>query len=464
MFYVFGIRMVNTLAQEKTMNLKTYITSFAIFASLISFSQEKWTLDECVAYAIEHNLQVKNTAYNNDSSKETYRQSIRNLLPSVSGYTDYTIRYGRSADPNTNNYINTDFYSNNYSLGANLDLFRGFQKLNTIKASKFIYKATQEDVLQQKFLLAFRVMSAFYDIRFYEGLVANSLEQLEISQGNYDLVQKQVELGMMAGADLYEAESNLLGDKFLVTQNKNLLANAKLVLMQEMNLTDASSIEIQETLEQASPEYTENVSLDSLYQTARGFVPLVKSQEYRVTAAKKQLHASRGSLFPSLSLVAGYGTSYFETNVDQNGNVIPFKTQFNDNSSKYVGAQLNIPISNGWSAHSGAKQQKIAYLQAKNNLEIQEQELFKLLQQLVQDNQALLAEFDQSTQKMKAQELAFTIAQKRYEKGLINALELFQAKNLYGVAQNENLQVGLKLKVNQSTIDFYSGLPIFNIN
>ncbi|MDF0714868.1 TolC family protein [Muricauda sp. 334s03] len=444
------------------MNLKIYITSLLLLSSFIGISQEVWTLEECVDYAIEHNLQVKNTSYNNESSRESYRQSIRDLLPSVSGSTDYTIRYGRSADPQTNDYVNTEFFSNNYSLNASLDLFRGFQKLNTIRASKFIYKATQEDILQEKFLLAFRVMSAFYDIKFYEGLVANTLEQLEISQANYDLVEKQVELGLMAGSDLYEAESNLLGDKFLLTQNRNQLANAKLVLLQEMNLTEASDINIQETLEETS--MNEDVTLDSLYQKARGFVPLVKSQEYRVNAAKKQLQATRGDLFPSLSLFAGYGTSYFETNVDENGNVIPFKTQFNDNQSKFVGAQLNIPISSGWSNHSRVKQQKIAYMQAKNNLEIQEQELFQLLQQLVQDNQALIAEYEQSAKQVESQQLAFTIAQKRYEKGLINALELFQAKNLYGVAQNQNLQVGLRLKVNQSTMDFYSGLPIFNIN
>ena len=446
------------------MSLKTYIVSLFFFASLIGFSQETWTLDECVAYAIEHNLQVKNTNYDKDSSKESYRQSIRDLLPSVNGSTNYTINYGRSADPNTNDYVNTEFFTNNYSVGANLDLFQGFQKMNTIRASKFIYKATQEDVLQQKFLLAFRVMNAFYDIKFNEGLVANSLGQLEISQANYDLVKKQVELGMMAGADLYEAESNLLADKLLVTQNRNQLANAKLVLLQEMNLMEQNDIVLQETLDPISVEANSAISLDSLYQTARGFVPLVKSQEYRVSAAKKQLQATRGTLYPSLSLTAGYGTSYFETNVDENGNIIPFKTQFNDNASKYMGAQLNIPISNGWSAHSRVKQQKIAYLQEKNNLEIQEQELFRLLQQLVQDNLSFTVEYEQSNQKVKAQQLAFDIAQKRYEKGLINALDLFQAKNLFAVAQNENLQVGLKLKVNQSTIDFYSGLPIFNIN
>ena len=454
--------MDSSLAQDKIMSLKTYITTLLLFTAFIGVSQEVWTLEECVDYAIEHNLQVKNTAYNNESSRESYRQSVRDLLPSVNGSTDYSIRYGRSADPQTNDFVNTQFFSNNYSLNANLDLFRGFQKLNSIRASKFIYKATQEDILQEKFLLAFRVMSAYYDIKFFEGLVANSLEQLEISQGNYDLVQKQVELGLMAGADLYEAESNLLGDKLLLTQNRNQLTNAKLVLIQEMNLTEVSDINLKESLEETM--VNEDVALDSLYQSARGFVPLVKSQEYRVTAAKKQLQATRGGLFPSLSLFAGYGTSYFETNVDENGNVIPFRTQFSDNTSKFVGAQLNIPISNGWSNHSTVQQQKIAYMQAKNNLEIQEQELFQLLQQLVQDNRALIAEYEQSAKQVESQQIAFTIAQKRYEKGLINALELFQAKNLYGVAQNQNLQVGLRLKVNQSTIDFYNGLPIFNIN
>jgi outer membrane protein TolC len=290
------------------------------------------------------------------------------------------------------------------------------------------------------------------------------LEQQEISQANYDLVNKQVELGIMAGADLYEAESNLLGDKLLVTQNQNLLANAKLILLQELNLTGVDDIVLQESLQALPEETTESVSVDSLYETARGFVPLVKSQEYRVSAAKKQMQATRGGLFPSLSLVAGYGTSYFETNTDDDGNIIPFRTQFKDNTSKFVGAELSIPISNGWANHSRVKQQKIAYLQAKNNLEIQEQELFQLIQQLVQTHNSLLVELDQSNKRVQAQELAFTIAQKRYEKGLINALDLFQAKNLYGVAQNENLQVGLRLRVNKSTIDFYSGLPIFNIN
>ncbi len=446
------------------MNIKFYISALFFIATSTVFSQKAWTLDECVAYAIEHNLQVKGTTYTKDSNKESYRQSVRNLLPNVNAFTDYRFNTGLTEDPQTGVLVNREFNNANYSLSANVDVFQGFQKLNAIKAAKYILKASEEDIVQEKFLLAFRVMSAYFDIKFNEGLVTNSLEQLEISQTNYDLVKRQVELGVMAEADLLEAESNLLSDKLLVTQNQNILAISKLTLLQQMNLTDTNDINLQiEEKAVENSDLEEGIGVDSLYATARTFVPLVKSQEYRVKAAKKQLQSTRGTLYPSIRVVAGMSSRFSETNTDDNDVIVPFSDQISDNFARFVGAELSIPITNGWSNRSRVKQQKIAYLQAKNNLVIQEQELFQLIQQLVQTHDALIAEYDQSNKRVQAQEIAFQIAQKRYEKGLINAIELFQAKNLFGTAQNQNLQVGLRLKVNQSTIDFYRGLPIFNI-
>ncbi|TDS12594.1 outer membrane protein TolC [Maribacter caenipelagi] len=447
------------------MNQKFKITAFlllSIWGSILA--QESWTLDECVTFALEHNLQLNDFKYTNQSNRETYRQSVRNLLPSVNASSSYLINYGRAEDPNTGTFVNLDFYSNNYSLESSIDLFQGFQKINAIKASKLLFKATQEEVLQQKYLLAFRVMQAFYDIQFFEGLVAISKEQLTVSQSNYNLVEKQVELGLKAGADLYEAESLLLTDKLNVTQSNNQLATAKLTLIQEMNLENTSDIEIQKDLEEIATELnSQEMKSDAVYTEAREFIPMIKAQEFRAEAAKKQVAVSRGRLYPSLSFFAGIGTGYFETFRDTLGNTLPFREQFRDNTSQYIGVNLNVPISNGWSARSRVKQSKIEKLRAENNLKTQEQELFQAIQKLVQDYNSLLVELVQSNQKMEAQNLAFTIAQKRYEKGLINALELFTAKNLYASAQNENLQVKLRSEINKSTLDFYRGLPVFNI-
>ena len=428
-------------------------------------AQEKWTLEACVSYALEHNLQLNDFKYTTQADRETYRQSIRDLLPRISGSSDYVINFGRSTDPFTNDVVTTDFFSNRYSLESSIDLFRGFQKINTIKASKLLYKATQEETLQQKYLLAFRVMQAFYDIQFFEGLVAISKEQLAVSQSNYDLVKKQIELGLKAGADLYEAESLLLTDKLNLTQSKNQLIAAKLKLVQEMNLEDTTDITIQKNLPNTTINTdTHAIQSDSIFVQAKNFMPILKAQELRAKAAKKQVAATRGGLFPSLSLFTGVGTGYFETTRDTMGVTVPFRDQFRDNTFQYIGVSLNIPISNAWSARSRVKQQKIERLRAENNLDLQEQVVFQAIQTLVQDYHALQVEFEQSTQKMEAQQLAFTIAQKRYEKGMINALELFTAKNLFAGAQNENLQVRLRSEINKSTLDFYRGLPVFNIN
>ena len=447
------------------MKLKHFSYLLIFLGSTTLCSQKVWTLDECVTYAIENNLQLNDFDFNTQANKETYRQSIRNLLPTINGFVDYSINFGRSINPEDNSFVNTEFFSNNYSIQSSFDVFQGFQKINTIKASKFLYKATQQESLQQKFLLAFRVMSAYYDIQFIEGLITISEEQVEISQTNYNLVQKQVELGVMAGADLYEAESLLFQDKLLLTQNENRLKAAKLTLIQAMNVDGESDISIQpELISTGESEVSAAAVSDSIFVAAKGFLPSIKAQNYRVKAAKKQLASTRGGLYPSITLQGGIGTGYFETITDTLGVTVPFRDQFRDNTFRFIGARLNVPVFSGWATRSRVKQQKISLERAKNNAKVTEQELFQIIQQLAQEHDALIAETQQTLRASESQRLAFNIAQKRYEKGMINAIELGQAKTLFATAQNQNLQAQLRLKVNNSTLDFYRGLPIFNIN
>ena len=232
-----------------------------------------------------------------------------------------------------------------------------------------------------------------------------------------------------------------------------------------MNLEGVSTIYLKTDVLDIQENLVETTKTDSVYTKAQAFLPSIKSGQLRVKAAEKEVAIARGGLYPSISLFAGYGTGYYETNIDDiSREIISFKNQIRDNASRSVGVSMSIPISNKWSGRSQVKQQKIALQQAENNLKIQEQELYKLIQQLVQEKSALEIENLQSIQKLKAQELSFSIAQKKYEKEMISAVELYQAKVLYTTAKNENLQVQIRLKVNQSTLAFYQGLPVFTIN
>tara|TARA_R110002124_G_scaffold57700_9_gene161471 strand:- start:31014 stop:32360 length:1347 start_codon:yes stop_codon:yes gene_type:complete len=445
------------------LRLKAFLLLLSFFTLKVQ-AQSSWSLEECVAYAMVHNLEVKDFEYVSQSGKENYRQSIRNLLPRIDASTGYNINYGRSTDPFTNDVVTNEFFSNGYSLSSSIDLFQGFLKMNAIKTSRFIYEANLQKTLQQKYLLAFRVMRAFYDVRFYEELVEVAKGQTEVSQANYNLVKRQIELGLKAGADLYESESLLLSDKLNLTQSENKLELAKLQLMQEMNLEDRDNFYVaRKKQEDGFQQVFQAIHTDSIYQQAESFLPLLKAQEFRVNAARKQIDVNRAYLYPSLSLYANIGTGYFQTTRDTLGNTIEFRNQIRDNTYRAVGLSLNIPISRGWSTRSRIKQSKIDLLRVENNFEIQKQTVYNDIQQLVVENKALQNEYAQSLQKVKAQELTFLIAQRRYEKGLISILELTSAKNLFSAAQNENLEVGLRLEVNNSTIDFYRGVSLFNI-
>src|SRR5680860_708211 len=160
-----------------TMKFKYLTLIFSICLGSV-YSQQTWTLDECVAYALEHNLRLRDNQLNIASSEESYRQSYREFLPGASASVGYGVNFGRSTDPFSNDVITTDFFSNSYNIGASIELFTGFQRTNTIKANRYILQANQAETVQEKFTLAFEVMQAFYDIRFYKGLVDISEEQL----------------------------------------------------------------------------------------------------------------------------------------------------------------------------------------------------------------------------------------------------------------------------------------------
>lgn len=442
-----------------------YALIFIFLNPMLVLAQKSWSLDECINYAIENNLSIKDFKYSEDSGQETKRQAYRNLFPRISGNVGYSIQYGRSVDPNNNTFVSTDFFSNNYSINASVDIFNGWQKLNTIASAKFIHKALSEETLQEKYMLAFRVMEYYYNVLYFKKAVEIFKAQEQISKTNFTFVKRQKEMGIKAGADVYTAESAFMTDKLKLTQAINNLQLAKLQLAQEMNLENPLQIQINEipTLGRKEKQNDSIHSVKHIYNKATLFIPSIKASKARVASAKKELAISRGALAPMLSFSLGYGTGYYETNVDDTGKIISFNKQLKDNASTSVGVNLRIPIFQAWSRRSNIKQKKIALLQAENSFELEKQELRKIIEQLIQDYRSSISEYEQTQQQEKARELSFKIAQKKYSNGLINAIDLNTEKNLYATAQNENLQVELKLKVQEQTLLFYRGIQVFNI-
>lgn len=178
------------------------------------------TLDECMAYAVEHSPVVRQQDYTNRNYRQDYIESVAALVPSVSGSVSATTSFGRSVDPETNTYTDVSNLSNNYGVSGQMPVFAGFTGINTIRAAKVMRLMGVEELQRVKDEVALNTMQAYFDVVYYTESVRLAREQLETSTGNLAKSRKLLELGLKSAADVAEQEAQCASDDYLLTQQE----------------------------------------------------------------------------------------------------------------------------------------------------------------------------------------------------------------------------------------------------
>lgn len=437
-----------------------YCVAFFFFGIQQQYSQKKWSLEECVNFAFQNNLNFKNNSYDYEIKKENYKQSKRSFLPRLDASSGYSINYGRSIDPNTNGYTNTSFFSNSYSLSASLDLFAGFRKWNTIFYDNYQQKATEQSLLKAKQELKIKVLENFHQALYTQELLFITKEQLVISKTNVKIIDTKISLGLKAKSDLYAAKALLLSDSLEVLKAKNAVISSKLQLIHTMNLPQ-KEISLQATISTRINKEIAFVKSKTIVNKALGHMPEIKEQELLVKAAKKQLTITKSFLLPSLHLRAGFNTGFYEARTNALGQTVDFNTQLNDNSSKYIAASLSIPIFSGLQKRHQIKVSKINVLKAENNLALKKQQLQQQIEETIQKAQALSLEQEMTEKSIEAKQLEFAIAQKKFTNGLINFFELSQIKKEYIQVKVALLQVSIQLISTNWLLNYYQNNTLY---
>jgi outer membrane protein len=440
-------------------------TLLLVFIILIAsvkpvFTQEIWSLQDCIEYAMDHNLQIQKAGLNNERNEESYRQSIRNLLPSLNASSRFRPNFGKSIDPNTNDIVYQSFFSSSYSAGTSVSIFQGFSRVNRIAFSKILWSTGQFDEQALKAALSFQIMDAYYNVIFIKGLITISDSLLAQSQWNHNFVAGMISNGLKAESDILEVEAELASEQLRKLRALNDYDQAVLKLKQLINLDMGVAFEIRQVV----PDLPENInwdhSIDSLYITALNTLPEIKSFGERVQASIISLAMTKANYYPSLGLYAGIGTGYYQTFLDPTGNVIPFVDQLSNNASQYLSFSMSIPLFNKGSYRSQTKLARIQLKETKLSL-VQEQE--RVYQDIQQDWQKLLAvkmEIDQAKIQVEAREAAEAISRRKFEKGLVNQFEYSQAKSKLAQAKSDLLNTSIQYIITRRTIDYYQGLPI----
>lgn len=441
---------------------------FVLFAFQV-VAQEAWSLQKCIQYAFENNLQIKKSQLDVQSSAADLLQSKLNFLPSVNASASQNTGWGRSIDLATYQYTDKKSSQDYFSLNGNLNLFNGFQNVNKLRQQQFNYLAMKYNSDKIRNDIALNIAAAYLQILFNIEQADNARRQLETTKAQINRTRKEVEAGTVAKGNLLDIEAQGANDQVNVVNAQNKLMLSYLDLMQLLDLKAKTKFEI----EKPNLEITKKPSLlpiESIYRNALNTRPEIKSAQYYVKSAARGLSIAKGQRSPSLSMSSSYSNNYSDQIRQSNNPLDPgynltkeFWDQMRDNRSVTLGFRLSIPILNGYQVSTYIKKSKISLEKANLDLQLQKNNLRKTIEQAYTDALAAYQTYVARDKSVASLEEAFKYAQEKFNVGMLSATDYNVAKNNFFNAQSNRTAAKYDYIFKTKILDFYLGRSL-NLN
>jgi outer membrane protein len=425
-----------------------------------AFSQESWSLEQCIKYAHENNILIKQKTLSTEYDKNNLEQSKMERLPSLNGSSSYGTTFGQGIDPITYEFKNQTVQSINMSLNSSVTLFGGFQKINTIRQNEFNLQAGLQDLQKLKNDISLNIAASYLQILFNSELLEIAKSQLEITRLQVDRTKVLVDAGSLAKGGLLEIQSQLASEELQLVNSENNLILSYLNLAQLLDLETAENFKIVIPRLSQVEENELLFGVDSIFADAVSILPQIKSSEFKLSAAKSGLAIAKGSRIPKLGLSASYGSGYSDIRTKIDNSTYPMNEQLRDNASSSIFLSLNVPIFTNYMIRNGIKNSRLGLASAELDVANAKNQLYKEIQQSYADALAALKKYRATEKALVSMEESFKYTQEKYQVGLVNAVDFNVAKNQLTKTQSDLLQAKYNYIFKTNILNFYRGEPI----
>ena len=436
-----------------------------ILGSFSAEAQQKITLEQAVQLALENNIQLKQAQFNVAISEEDFKQSKFNLTPSLNAGGNLNYSLGRTFDQLSGQPFDQSITSGNGNLNSSVVLFQGFQRINQILQNKYSLEANKSNAQKAKNDLTLNVVTTYLQVLNAQDLTETARQQQEFAKLQLDREQKLFDVGNKTLADLSQAKAQFATAELNLTNAQNQLDLAYLNLAQLMERDPAEKFLVEKPVIDLISTVASQYIANDIYREALVNYPDVKLAEFRTRAAAKAVSVARGGFYPRLSFGGNLSTGYSSGRQRLNPTTmtledIPLNDQLRDNYSRGVGLSLSIPLWNGYQARSVVNRAKINYQNASLSEQLAKNNLNKIINQAVYDLKAAEKRFASNQSAYASSQAAFETIEQRYQVGLVNSLDFYQAQVNLNKAQFDLIQSKYDLIFRIKVIDFYLGKPL----
>ena len=415
-------------------------------------ASKTWTLQECLDYAYQNNIQVRQSRNNQLSGIEDTKQAKAALFPSlVASTTQSYTNYPSSEVTDNNSYTGT------YGITAGMTIFEGGKLRTEVKRQKVQNQMDALSVEESVNDIRIAIVQAYMQCLYAADAVRINRSTAEASKAQRDRAEEMLRAGSISRVDFAQLQCQYSSDEYQVVVASSTLDNYKLQLKQLLEL------DIMEEMNPAVPGVKEeNVlkalpSKDEVYATALKVMPQIRRGELGIEAAKLEEKSARAGFFPSISLSASVGTGHMSNNDFESGSQI--WNRFNEN----VGLTLNIPIFSNRKNRTAVNKAKIALNDSYLEWTSLQKELLRNVESAYLDAVSAQAQYLSAREKEKYARESYELTSEQFRVGVKNTVELITAQNEYSAAQQQVLQAKYLTLLSIELLNIYQGLPASDI-
>ncbi len=423
----------------------------------LSSSEKVWTLSECLDYAMEHNIQLKQTRNTYLSGVEDTKQARAALFPSLSASTSQSLANYPSSDVTDNN-----MYTGSYNLNASMSLFRGGSLSTALKQQKVQNEMDLLSVEETANDIRIAIIQAYMQCLYAAESVTVSRSTAEASKVQRDRAEEMWKAGSISRVDFAQLESQWKSDEYQVVSAQASYDEYLLQLKQLLEL------DIMDEMNLAGPEVQEDRILSVLppksdiYLAALDAMPEVERGNLSVQAAELEIRQARAGFFPSISLSAGVGTSFMTATGagTATGSTPGYRTgnQSWHNFHENIGLTLSIPIYSNRSNRTALNKARISAENTRLEKLSIEKDLLKEVESAYLGALSNQSRYIAALQQEDYARQSYDLTYEQFSLGVKNTVELITAQNELASAQQEVLQSKYMTLLNLELLDIYQGI------
>ena len=430
-------------------------------ATLSAQDGKTWTLEDCINYALEKNIQLQQDKISLQETEEDVKNAKSALFPSLSFNTGHNLvnrpYQENSATVNGTEIISSSrntTYNGSYSLSAQWTLWNGNKRLNSLKQQKKNRDIAQLTVAETENELKEQIAQLFIQILYADESIQINKGTLEVSKATCERARTLFEEGSISKADLAQLKAQASNDQYQVVTAESTLRNYKLQLKQLLELDGTAEMELK--LPELNDEHVMELlpSQADVYRTALASRPEIQSGKLNVDNAKLNISYARAGYMPTISLSAS--TSSTTNNASQNNWAQQMKYGWNN----MIGISLSIPIFDQRQTKSAVRKAKLQYSASQLNLMTQEKELYATVEELYLNALNAQQQFAAAEAKVESSQTSYDMTSEQFNLGMKNTVELLTEKNNLLSAKQEQIQAKYMAILNRTLLNFYAGKEI----